>query len=98
MSWQQYVDVLTSGSEVSFRPRGNSMKPRIKSGQLVTLSPNLESLAVGDVVLCRVKGGFLVHLLSAVDGERYQISNNSGRINGWIKKNKIYGRVVKIEA
>lgn len=97
MNWQHHVDVLQEGKEASFRPKGNSMRPRIKSGQLVTVSQDLTALEVGDVVFCKVKGNFYVHLLSAIDGDRYQISNNRGRVNGWTKKDKIFGRVIRVE-
>lgn len=74
------------------------MLPRIKSGQLLTIAPvKPEELHKGDVVFCKVKGRFFTHLLSAVQGERYQISNNKGHVNGWIGLNGVYGKVIKIE-
>jgi len=30
-------------------------------------------------------------------GERYQISNNHGHINGWIGKSGLFGKVIKVE-
>jgi hypothetical protein len=33
----------------------------------------------------------LLHLVSAVDGDRVQISNNKGRVNGWVNKAAIHG-------
>jgi hypothetical protein len=73
------------------------MKPKIKSGQQVTISPDLTSLEIGDVLFCKVKGNFYVHLLTATKDEQYQISNNHGHINGWISKNSIYGKIIKVE-
>lgn len=74
------------------------MLPRIKSGQLLTIAPvDVKDLRKGDVVFCKVKGRFFTHLLSAVQGERFQISNNKGHVNGWIGSNGIYGKVVKVE-
>lgn len=86
---------LQSGREVRFRPRGNSMTPIIESGQLVTVSPDKSTVAVGDVVFCKVSGNFYVHLVKAIDGERFQIGNNRGRINGWTKQ--VFGKVVAVE-
>ncbi len=89
-----FADKLLTGETVECSPRGNSMSPRIKSGQLITLSPDLTNLHKGDVVFCKVKGRYFVHLLSAIQGDRYQISNNSGHVNGWIGKNSIYGKMI----
>lgn len=86
---------LEAGLTVTLRPRGGSMEPRIKSGALVTIAPCTEP-AVGDVVLAKVHGHFLLHLVTAkgADG-RYQISNNHGHVNGWASK--VYGKVIKVE-
>jgi len=32
-----------------------------------------------------------------VRGDRYQIGNNIGRINGWTNKNSIFGICIKVE-
>lgn len=90
-----FAEKLLKGETVQCAPRGNSMLPRIKSGQLITLSPDLSDLHKDDVVFCKVKGRYFVHLLSAIQGDRYQISNNKGHVNGWIGKNSIYGKMVK---
>jgi hypothetical protein len=92
---QYNINQLQAGNTVSFRPVGNSMMPKIYSKQLVTVSPDISNLEVGDIVLCRCHGNILLHLITAIDGDRYQISNNRGHINGWTKN--IYGKVIKIE-
>ena len=91
------ADKLTAGEQVQCRPRGSSMEPKLKSGQLITISPNLSNLNKGNIVFCKVKGKYCVHLLTAIQGERYQISNNHGHINGWIGKSDLFGKVVKVE-
>ncbi len=97
--YNEYIAMLRDGQAVQFRPRGNSMKPKIESGQLVTVSPvKPEEIEKGDIVLCKVNGRFFVHLVSAVQGQRFQISNNKGHVNGWVGHNGIYGRVTKVEA
>lgn len=95
MNRQLQIEELQKGMTIQFRPVGNSMVPRIYSKQLVTVSPDISNLQVGDVVFCKVNGNILLHLITAIQGERYQISNNKGHVNGWT--NKIYGKVVKIE-
>jgi len=98
MGWaDHHIATLRQGETVSFRPRGNSMLPLIKSGELVTAEPITDDLAVGDIVLCSVAGRQYLHLIKAIQGKRYQIANNRGHINGWCTIASIYGRVVAIE-
>jgi len=95
MGWaKHYIEKLKNGEAVSFRPRGNSMRGKIKSGQLCTVSPDVSNLCVGDIVLCRVKGHEYLHLIKAIQGKRYQIGNNLGRINGWISISSIFGKLI----
>ena len=58
MGWaSSYIEGLQRGETVSFRPRGNSMTPRIESGQLCTVEPvDITDLKKGDIVLCRISG------------------------------------------
>jgi hypothetical protein len=99
MGWAtSHIARLQSGETVSFRPRGNSMSGKIDSGQLCTVAPvDSATLAVGDIVLCRVRGAEYLHLVKAIQGERFQIGNNRGHINGWIGANGIFGKCMKIE-
>jgi hypothetical protein len=92
-----HIERLKKGEIVSFRPRGRSMSGKIESGQLVTVEPLGVEPKVGDVVLCRVKGGEFLHLVKAVDGARFQIGNNRGGINGWVSRDSIFGRCVRVE-
>lgn len=94
---RHFADRLIAGETIQCRPRGSSMLPKIKSGQLVTISPDVENLKKGDIAFCKVNGKYYVHLVTAVQGERYQISNNHGHVNGWIGKNSLYGKVIHIE-
>lgn len=95
MGWATgYIDKLLAGETITCKPRGNSMQPKIKSGQECTVEPvNTDDLKVGDIVLCRVKGREYLHIVKAIDGKRFQIGNNRGGINGWIGPNSIYGRL-----
>jgi hypothetical protein len=93
-----YIEKLQQGETVKFRPRGNSMAPKIKSGQLVTVEP-VKGVREGDVVLCQVKGKQWLHLVTAImfGQDRIQISNNKGHVNGWTTRDKIYGVVTSVE-
>jgi hypothetical protein len=99
MGWAtQYIEMLRAGETVQVRPRGGSMTGKIESGQLCTIEPvEADSLEVGDIVLCKVNGSQYLHLIKAIQGARFQIGNNRGRINGWITATSIYGKCVKVE-
>ncbi|HZZ78935.1 MAG TPA: S24 family peptidase [Gemmataceae bacterium] len=99
MGWAtQDIARLQAGETVQFRPKGNSMQGKIESGQLCTVEPvDVESLEVGDIVLCKVNGSQYLHLVKAIQGKRFQIGNNRGRINGWVSENSIFGKCTKVE-
>jgi len=93
-----YIEKLRGGEPVAFRPRGNSMAGKVESGQLCTVEPvDPATLRVGDVVLCKVNGREYLHLVKAIQGQRFQIGNNRGRINGWVSARAIFGRCVRVE-
>lgn len=94
----QHIELLKQGQTVKFRPHGNSMQPRIESGQLVTVVPFTGHANVGDVVLCKVEGRQWLHLVTAVGSDgRYQISNNKGHVNGWCPASAVYGVLTQVE-
>jgi hypothetical protein len=74
------------------------MRGKIESGRLCTVEPvDPATLAVGDIVLCKVNGREYLHLIKAIQGARIQIGNNRGRINGWISTNSVFGRCTRVE-
>jgi hypothetical protein len=92
------VIVLTEKGETTISCNGNSMRPIIAPKEKIHLKRVLpEQLRIGDAVLCRIKSGLTVHKITAIDGDRHQISNNHGHVNGWIGAKCIYGLAVKIE-
>lgn len=99
MGWAtHYIAKLQAGETVQFRPRGHSMTGRIESGQLCTVVPiDAAALQVDDVVLCKVRGTHYLHLIKAIQGQRLQIGNNRGHINGWITAAAVYGRCIQVE-
>jgi hypothetical protein len=99
MAWaSQFIARLQNGEAVQFRPRGNSMQGKIESGQLCTVEPViLAELKVGDIVLCKVNGRQYLHLVKAIQGKRFQIGNNRGRINGWVGADCIFGKCTRVE-
>lgn len=74
------------------------MTPRIHSKDLVRLEAvDRSKLAVDDVVLAKVKGRYWLHKISAIDGDRVQISNNHGHVNGWTRRDKVYASVTNLD-
>lgn len=75
------------------------MTGKVESGNLCTVEPiDASLLRVGDIVLCKVNGREYLHLIKAISGEQFQIGNNRGRINGWVRANSIYGKCVRVES
>ncbi len=75
------------------------MTPRIKHRQKCTYAPVQAptDVKVGDAVFCKVKGHYFTHLVTAIRGEQYQISNNHGHVNGWIALDAIFGCVIRVD-
>jgi SOS-response transcriptional repressor LexA len=95
-----HIAKLKAGETVQFRPRGNSMTGKVDDGNLCTVEPVTDAsiLNVGDVVLVKVNGKVLFHLIRAIGADkRFQIANNKGFINGWVGPSAIFGRCVKVE-
>lgn len=104
MGWASgYIAQLRAGTTIQCRPRGNSMQGKIESGQLCTIVPVGEDgidpseLKKNDIVLCKVGGNEYLHIISAIQGQRFQISNNRGHVNGWISANNIFGKCTNVE-
>jgi signal peptidase I len=103
MNWNEHRENLKQGKKVQFRPKGNSMQPIIESGNLVTVEPieDHKKIKKGDVVFCKVKGNYYVHLVTAVQqkmgGMRFQISNNKNHTNGWVGEDQVFGKVTTVE-
>lgn len=95
--WASFaIEVLSRGERATVTPHGHSMRPKILSGSTVTLAPLVSGQpSVGDAVLVKVKGTVYLHLVKAMRGSgadtQYQIGNNKGGINGWVKRSAIYG-------
>lgn len=88
---------LKAGRAVQIRPQGGSMKGRIESSQLVTIAPvDPAAVAVDDVVLVAWKGNYLLHLVKEAADDQLLIGNNLGKINGWVSRGAVAGKVTSI--
>jgi hypothetical protein len=90
------LEKLQRGETITTSEKGNSMVPLIKSGQEHILEPaTWETVEVGDIAYCKVKGNWYTHIVTAKNDNRgCQISNNSGYVNGWTKA--VYGVVTEV--
>ena len=89
---------LMNGETIIIVGFGQSMTPILKSGQPVLVEPVTEETVLNrnDVVFCKVKGHFYLHKIMAIRaGRSYLIGNNHGHANGWVSKNKIFGKMSK---
>lgn len=99
------LETLEKDGEVSYSPHGNSMSPRIMSGDKVRVKKvDVRALRVGDAVYAKVKGNYYLHLLTAIDTSpgasynwRFQISNNHGHVNGWCSAQNVFGLCVQVK-
>lgn len=102
MNWDDHRAKLKEGKTIEFRPKGNSMQPKINSGDQVTVSPikDYSKIKKGDIVFCKVNGNYYVHLVEAVQqkmgGFRFQIGNNKKHTNGTIGESQVFGKVTKV--
>lgn len=95
---QETCNHLLNGETCKVTGIGNSMLPLLKSRQSVICEPITEetTLKKRDIVLCKVKGHHYLHLIHGIRNDNeYLIGNNRGRMNGWISRSQIYGKVVE---
>ncbi|CAK0830633.1 unnamed protein product [Prorocentrum cordatum] len=93
---------LQAGEVVQFRGGGNSLHPRIKSGECCKYEPVFkhDDVKEKDIVFCQIKGRYWGHMVKKktfVGGEKeyeYTISNIHGWENGTICLDHIYGKVI----
>jgi hypothetical protein len=99
MSDRKYaIKILEEKGEITIRCNGNSMQPIIQSREAIHLRRvDHKQLRVGDAVFCKINKNYQVHLITAIDKDRFQISNNKGWVNGWVNSKNIFGLAVQIE-
>ncbi len=98
MGWvKDALKVLKEEGICQIRPHGGSMRGRIESGQLVTIiQARGEEVVIDDVVFIQWKNNYILHLVLDIQ-EEIQIGNNLGKVNGWIPKSAVIGKVIKVE-
>ncbi len=98
MSWvKDAIAALEAGDSTQVRPHGGSMRGRIESGQLVTISPvTPAAINVDDIVLIRWKGNYILHIVKEIGDDGFLIGNNIGKINGWASPIDVLGIVTAV--
>ena len=98
MSWiKEAINALASGEQAKVRPHGGSMRGRIESGQLVTISPaTADDVNENGVVFIRWKGNYMLHLVKEISEDGVLIGNNLGKINGWASRDDVLGVVIDV--
>lgn len=95
MNLAAVAERVQKGETVTFIARGQSMHPKVRDGERVTVEPvDGSTVRKGDIVLARVGRATYLHLVSAVANSSVRISNNHGKINGWTPFSNVYGRKV----
>lgn len=67
---EEAAKLLDEGREVVFTPLGCSMQPFIEGGKDQVRLIKKESVEVGDIVLARLPGRYVMHRVFAMDGDK----------------------------
>ncbi|MBQ9411159.1 MAG: S24/S26 family peptidase [Bacteroidales bacterium] len=73
--------LLNEGRTVRFTPLGSSMLPFIRGGRDSVVLEKKGSVEVGDIVLARLPGRYVLHRVIALDGEKVTLMGD-GNIVG----------------
>lgn len=78
---EEAAALMAEGREVSFTPLGYSMNPFIKGGKDSVTLKKMPSAAVGDIVLVRLPGHYVLHRVIRVEGEQLTLMGD-GNLQG----------------
>lgn len=79
--FEEVAAVLQEGREAVITPTGNSMRPFIRGGVDRVVLGLRDTLAVGDIVLARFDGRYILHRILALDGEAVTLMGD-GNLRG----------------
>lgn len=94
---EEAARLLDEGREVSFTPLGNSMLPFIRGGQDSVILKKFPNAAVGDIVLVRLPGHYVLHRVVATEGEELTLMGD-GNVSGTehCRRQDVLGTVTEI--
>ena len=89
--------LLQAGQQVVFTPSGASMRPFIEGDRDSVVLSRADTLRVGDILLCRIGGSYVLHRLIAIDGEQLTLMGD-GNLCGeeHCTRADVLGRVTEI--
>ena len=95
---EEAAALMNEGREVSFTPLGNSMLPFIRGGKDAVRMRKLPQVEVGDIILIRLPGRYVLHRVIALDGNQVTLMGD-GNITGTEQctLDDVLGTVVAIE-
>ncbi|MBP3203692.1 MAG: S24/S26 family peptidase [Bacteroidales bacterium] len=95
---EQAASFMAEGREVSFTPLGYSMLPFIRGGKDSVKLQKFPDVQVGDIVLVRLPGHYVLHRIIRVDGEKLTLMGD-GNLQGTesCTKADVLGTVTAIE-
>ena len=90
--------VLREGRDAVITPTGDSMLPFIRGGRDRVVLRRTDDPAVGDIVLVRTGGRYLMHRIIALDGESVTLMGD-GNLRGTeqCSRTEVIGTVVGIQ-
>ena len=77
--------------------QGKSMLPALHAGDVLTLSPLDEDPVVGDVVLFRYRGKYLLHRVVAVVGDSYRMQGDNCCTGEEVGRDGIVARLTSVQ-
>jgi aspartyl-tRNA synthetase len=91
-------EALKENEYIKIKGVGNSMTPILKNKQTVLVQRiNKETqLEKNDIIFCKVGPYYYLHKIISINKDRYQIGNNHGHVNGWIGRENIFAKVIRI--
>lgn len=72
--------LLDEGREVVFTPLGSSMLPFIRGGKDSVTLRKKDTAEVGDIVLVRLPGRYVLHRIIALDGEKVTLMGDGNLV------------------
>ena len=93
----QAEEFLREGREVILKAKGNSMLPFIRDGRDSVVLHRCEDPQIGDIVLVRLPGRYVMHRIISRDGQVYTMMGD-GNIRGTetFRKEDVLGKVTRI--
>lgn len=95
---EEAAALMNEGREVSFTPLGSSMLPFIRGGKDAVRMRKLPQVEVGDIILIRLPGRYILHRVIEVNGNQVTLMGD-GNIAGTEQctLDDVLGTVVVIE-